>query len=226
MGYRHYVCRATAFGDCYGGVEEWSTGCFFGVADADTPDPTQASADAFLAAWLTFWNNATTSITLQYRTVGVRFAKLSKDDGKVIPAYNFYAHPTVPDPGGGGAGSPIPQSSVVLSLQARPDAGLGAKGRMYLPGVDHGIGSNGMMTGGDTLAIVNNAATMFNGLNDHADVPGRLINASQGRNLGLLNDQPVNRYVQDLLVGSAYDTQRRRRNQLVETYSSAEIFLD
>ena len=226
MGYRHYVARATAFGDCYGGVEEWSTGCFFGIADADIPDPTQAAADAYLAAWETFFSNPTTSITNKYRLVGVRFAKLSKDDGKVIPAYNFYAHPTVPLAGGGGSGSPQPQLSVVLSLQARPDAGLGAKGRMYLPGVDHTIGSNGMMTAGDTLAIVNNAATMFNGLNDHADVPGRLINASQGRNLGLLNDMPVNRYVQDLLVGTAFDTQRRRRNQLQETYSTAEIFLD
>jgi hypothetical protein len=226
MGYRHVVCRATAFGDCYGGVEEWSTGCFFGIADADVPNPTQASADAFLAAFQTFWLNPTTSITNKYRLIGVRFSKLNKDDGKVYPAYNFYSHPTVPVAGGGGAGSPIPQSSLVLSLQARPDAGLAAKGRMYLPGVDHAIGSNGQLTGGDTLAIVNNAATMFNGLNDHADVPGRLINASQGRNLGLLEDMPVNRYVQDLLVGSAFDTQRRRRNQLVETYSSAEVFLD
>ena len=226
MGYRHYVARATAFGDCYGGVEEWSTGCFFGIADDDVPDPTQASADAFLAAWTTFFESAGSNITNKYRTIGVRFSKLSKDDGKVIPAFNFYAHPTVPFTGGGSTGSPAPQLSMVLSLQARPDAGLGAKGRMYLPGVDPGIGSNGMTTPANATAIVNACALMFNGLNDHADVPGRLINASQGRGLGLLGDMPVNRYVQDLLVGTALDTQRRRRNQLNETYSTSEIFLD
>lgn len=226
MGYRHAVVRATAFGDCHLGTEEWSTGCFFGIADDDVPDPTQASADAFLAAWKAFFEDVNTGITNKYRTIGVRVAKLNPADGKVFPAYNFYAHPTVPFAGTGGTSSPQPQLAVVLSMQARPDAGLGAKGRMYLPGVTHSVGTNGQMTAADTLKIVTAAATMMNGLNDHADMPGRLINASQGRNLGLLNDMPVNRYVQDLLVGSAYDTQRRRRNQLVETYSSAEVFLD
>jgi hypothetical protein len=226
MAYRHEVIRATAFGTCYGGAEEWSTGCFFGIADADAEDPTQASADAFLAAWKTFFENSNTGISNKYLTVGVRVSKLFKDTGKVDPALNFYAHPTVPFAGTGGSQSPHPQLSVVLSLQARPDAGLAAKGRMYLPGITHALGTNAMMSGADTLKIVTTAATMFNGLNDHADMPGRLINASRGRNLGILNDQPVNRFVQDVLVGGAYDTQRRRRNQLVETYSSAEITLD
>jgi hypothetical protein len=36
---------------------------------------------------------------------------------------------------------------------------------------------------------------------------------------------PVNRYVQDIRIGNVYDTQRRRRNQLNETYTSREITL-
>lgn len=226
MPYRWRVNRATAFGDCYGGAEEWSTGCFFGVADAEAPPPDQAAADAFLTAWLAFFQNATTSITNKYRTIGIRFSQLHADTGKVDPNLNFYAHPTVPVAGGGGAGSPQPQLSVVLSLQARPDAGLAAKGRMYLPGIDHTIGANGQMTIGDVTAIAANAATMFNSLNDSAEIPGRLINASQGRGLRIGGDMPVNRYVQDVLVGTAFDTQRRRRNQLAESYATSEIFLD
>jgi hypothetical protein len=223
--FRHYVCRATAFGSCYGGQEEWSTGCYFGLADDDTPDPTQASADAFLSAWQTFFQSAGADVSTNFFTVGVRFQKLNKEDGKVLPAYNFYAYPTVPF-AGTDATIPFPQITVVASLQARPDAGLGAKGRMYLPGIAKGIAADGHMPAGSVTPLVSALGTMFNGLNDHPDIPGRLINASRGRALQLFNDQPVNRYVQDVLVGNVYDTQRRRRNQLQEVYASAEITLD
>jgi len=66
---------------------------------------------------------------------------------------------------------------------------------------------------------------MFNDLNADAGVPGNLINASRGRALQIGNDMPVNRYVQDVLVGDVYDTQRRRRNQLQESYVTAEVTL-
>jgi len=226
MPYRHEVVRCTAFGECFGGAEEWSTGFYVGQAAADAADPTQASADYFLTAWQTFFTHANTSISGHYNTKGVRVAKLDVDTGKVDPALNFYAYPTVPFTGAGGGTAQPPQISVVLSMQARPDAGLGAKGRMFLPGVNEQILGNGQLHPTDTAQIVTQAAVMFNDLNDHLDIPGRLINASQGRPPYLFGDMPVNRYVQDLLVGSAYDTQRRRRNQLSETYSTAEVFLD
>ena len=223
--FRHAVCRFPAFGSCYLGNEEWSTGFYMGVADDDTPDPTQASADQFLTHWQTFFTGAGAQISSGFKTVGVRVQKLNPEDGKVLPAYNFYAYPTVPF-AGVDSGVPMPQVSLVASLQARPDAGLGSKGRMYLPGVAKDIGTSGQITSADAVEVLTPLALMFNSLNDDADVPGRLINASKGRALQLLNDQPVNRYVQDVLIGTVYDTQRRRRNQLQETYSSSEIFLD
>ena len=223
--FRHYVTRLTAFGDCYGGDEEWSTGFYFGEAAADVGDPTQSSADAFLANWLTIWNDAGSGISSEYRTKGVRIAKLDKDTGKVLPAYNFYAYPPVPDNAGGPFSFPHPQLSLVASLQARPDAGLGAKGRMFLPGVAYPISTSGKITSVAAQDICDNLALMFNNLNADAGVPGNLINASRGRALQIGNDMPVNRYVQDVLVGDVYDTQRRRRNQLNESYVTAEVTL-
>lgn len=223
--FRHAVCRFTAFGSAYSGQEEWSTGFYMGLADDDTPDPTQASADVFLTKWQAFFTNANADISSGHKTVGVRVQKLNPADGKVFPAYNFYAYPVVPF-GGVDLSVPLPQISMVASLQARPDAGLGAKGRMFLPGVTKGIGADGKITSANCIDVLTPLALMFNELNDHADVPGRLINASKGRALQLLGDMPVNRYVQDVLIGTVYDTQRRRRNQLQETYSSSEIFLD
>ena len=217
--------RFTAFGSCYTGQEEWSTGFYMGLADDDVDEVTQAAADVFLTKWQAFFTNANVDISSGHKTVGVRVQKLNPEDGKVYPAYNFYAYPTVPF-GGSDLGVPLPQISLVASLQARPDAGLAAKGRMFLPGITKNIGADGKITAPNVVDVLTPLALMFNELNDHADIPGRLINASGGRALGLLNDMPVNRYVQDVLIGTVYDTQRRRRNQLQETYSSSEIFLD
>ena len=223
--FRHYVLRCTAFGRCFLGAEEWSTGFYMGEAAEDVGDPTQASADAFLTHWLTFWNAASSKIAPDYTTVGVRVSKLDKETGHVLPNFNFYKYPTTPDGGGGPLAYTAPQLSLVASFQARPDAGLGAKGRMFLPGVMAPISNNGKISNVDRDAIATNLQTMFTALNADAAIPGALINASRGRNLGLLDDMPVNRYVQDILVGNVYDTQRRRRNQLQEDYVSREITL-
>lgn len=225
MAYRHHVLRCTAFGTCYDGAEEWSTGFYMGIADNDASAPSQQSADAFLTDWTAFWVNVNSGITNKYKTSGVRVARLHKDTGKTIPGEVFYAYPTVPVAGTGGSSNMHPQLTLVASLQARPDAGLGAKGRMFLPGVSHSISTNAKLTAADTLKVATTLQTMFNNLNASFDIGGNLINASRGRNAGLFNDQPVNRYVQDVLVGDVYDTQRRRRNQLVETYSTKEISL-
>lgn len=224
--FRHYVCRATAFGTTLEGAEEWSTGFYMGLADADTPDPTQASADQFLTRWQTFFTNANSRIWTGCKTVGVRFTKLNKEDGKTLPNFNFYAYPAVPFAGGNAGGPLPPQITLVASLTARPNNGLGSKGRMYLPGINTGISNSGKIGDIERGTIADNLATMFNALNDDADVPGQLINASKGRALQLLGDMPVNRYVQDIKIGNVYDTQRRRRNQLDEVYTSREITLD
>lgn len=223
--FRHYVCRATAFGTSMTGVEEWSTGFYMGLADADTPDPTQASADQLLSHWTTFFTAAGTGIHSGTKLTGVRFTKLNKEDGKTLPAFNFYSYATTPVSGIGGGNPLPPQLSVVASLTARPNNGLGSKGRMYLPGINWLIQPNGTIATNDQTTICNNVATMLNAVNANAAIPGQVINASKGRNLQAFGDMPVNRYVQDVKVGNVYDTQRRRRNQLQETYVSAEITL-
>jgi hypothetical protein len=223
MAYRHHVLRLTAFGSCYGGAEEWSTGFYMGEVSADAAVPDQLSADGFLTDWTTFWTTSNVGISNKYSTQGVRVARLHKDTGKTIPGEVFYAYPTVPVVATGGTAAIAPQLTIVASLQARPDAGLGAKGRMFLPGVSMPIGNDGHLIAADTLKVATGVATLFNNLNSRFDLPGSVINASRGRNLGLFNDQPVNRLVEDVLVGNVYDTQRRRRNQLNEAYSTMPV---
>jgi hypothetical protein len=224
MAYRHKVIRCTAFGTCYGGAEEWSTGFFMGYADQDALAPTQASADYFLTHWQAFFQNINTGITNKYQTHGVRTALLNTD-GKTDLTANFYAYPTVPFLGTGGSGSPPPQLTLVASLQARPDAGLGAKGRMFLPGVDKPLATGAYISSSETAEIAATLKTMFDAMNASTDIVGNVINASRGRGLGIGGDMPVNRNVEDVLIGNVYDTQRRRRNQLQEQYSTASLVL-
>lgn len=224
VAYRHKVIRCTAFGDCYGGTEEWSTGFFMGYPSADALPPTQESADYFLTHWQTFFTTINTGISNKYRTVGVRTALLNTD-GKTDLNANFYAYPTVPFAGTGGAGSPHPQLTVVASLQARPDRGLGAKGRMFLPGITHPLSDGAKMSAVDTAKIALSMKTLFDNMNGSSVIVGNVINASRGRNLGVGGDMPVNRNVEDVLIGNVYDTQRRRRNQLQEAYSAQAITL-
>lgn len=221
MAFAHKVIRFTAFGTCFGADEEWSTGFYIGTEGADATPPTQLTANAFNTAWQTFFQNTTTKIANVYKTVGVRVA-LYGTDGVMDASKNFYAYPTVPYLGGGGS-SPLPaQLSLVASLQARPDRGLASKGRMFLPGVCANIDSSGRIATTDTLNVATNLDTMFTALNAGIDTGGYLINASKGGSAPG-GPAPINRRVEDVLVGNVYDTQRRRRNQLTETYSTRQI---
>lgn len=222
MAFAHKVIRYTAFGSAFGGDEEWSTGFWIGTESADASTPTQLTANAFLTAWTTFFTTSSTSISSAYKTVGVRVA-LYGTNGQMDSAANFYAYPTVPFSGTSTAPAPLAaQLALVASLQARPDRGLASKGRMFLPGVNAAVGSDGRITQSVCTSIATNLDTMFTALNGGFDTGGFLINASKGGS-GAGGPAPINRRVEDILVGNVYDTQRRRRNQLTETYSTRQI---
>lgn len=224
MAYRHKVVRCTAFGSCYAGAEEWSTGFYMGYPSADADGIAQDAADYFLTQWQTFFTTINTGISSNYKTEGVRVAVLNTD-GKTDLNQNFYAYPTTAFAGTGGSQNIHPQLTLVASLQARPDRGLGAKGRMFLPGIAHSIGTNAKLQSTDTAKVVTSLKTLFDNMNATFTIGGNVINASRGRALGIGGDMPVNRNVEDILVGDVYDTQRRRRNQLQETYSTGAITL-
>lgn len=224
MAYRHKVVRCTAFGKCYSGAEEWSTGFYMGYPDSDALPVAQEAADYFLTHWQTFFTNSATGVSSRYVTDGVRVALLNTD-GKTDLNNNHYAYATTPFAGTGGAQNIHPQLTLVASLQARPDRGLGAKGRMFLPGIAHSIGTNAKLSALDTAKVVTSLKTLFDAMNASAAIGGNVINASRGRNLGAFGDMPVNRNIEDILVGDVYDTQRRRRNQLQETYSAGTVTL-
>lgn len=147
---------------------------------------------------------------------------LLNTDGSTDLTANFYSYPGATVVGGGGLQAYPGQCSIVCSLRADPDRGLGAKGRMYLPGINKLISSTGKISVGSADDISLGMQTFINNINADFDLPGTVINASRGRTLPI-PAPGVNRVVSSIKVGDVYDTQRRRRNSLTEVYSTRAI---
>jgi hypothetical protein len=217
----HKVVKVTLSGTMLGGQEMWQTGFYVGSATQDAAVPNQAYADAVRDAWVTFWQAASTPISSTYIFTGVKLARLLKngdyDAGDVIQSF-----PTPAKPGASAAGQLPPQCSLVATLVAGSGKGLAGKGRMYLPGVNASMDATGHITTLNAQNTATNLAAFFNTINGSFDAPGEVINVSRGHK-NLLGVGARNVPINGIRVGNVYDTQRRRRNALAETYSTAVV---
>lgn len=216
--YAHTVNRITLSGTMFGGAEEWSTGFFLGQEGSGAQEMTQAGLDQIRDAWATFFSAAGSMISSQYRFTQVKSALIA-DTGKTIDGSQMYSYPGATVSGAVAAGTHPPQCALVVTLLSDRPRGKASKGRMYLPGFAGIITGTGKADAAQIGTIATNLKTFFDSFADDADVPDQLILAAKGTGvLGALNAQ--NDYVETIRVGDVVDTQRRRRNGLVETYVS------
>lgn len=217
--YAHNVVRVTLSGTMFNGSEEWSTGFFLGEEGADAPDPTQQTADDIRDAFAAFFVHLDSKISSSYRFTQAKVAKLD-DNGKTIDGTVFYSYPAAITAGATNGGLLPPQCALVVTLLSDRPRGKASKGRMYLPGIAPNIDINtGKVQASHITGIANNMKTFFDALANDADIPGELILAAKSS--GVMNVNPAqNDYVETIRVGDVIDTQRRRRNGLVETYTS------
>lgn len=221
MAYAYKVHRVTISGTCFGGNEIWTTGFFLGSETGDVGTASQGQVDAIASRWQTFFVLSGSSISSNYLTTQVKVAELlttgATDPLNVV--YHTYSSP----PQGANAGTAMPpQTSLVCTLTSAISRGLAAKGRMYLPGF---AGGGPDATGHIGSTAVGNVATalqtFFNGVNTDAVSTAKVINASFG---SVKHSLPgVNALITGIKVGNVYDTQRRRRNGLVEAYTAKTI---
>lgn len=220
MVYAHRVNRVTFSGTMFGGAEEWSTGFWLGLENDDAPLPTEGCAEALRDLWITFFEAGTTSISQQYLFTQVKVAAINAT-GFTDLANVVYAYPAGTVDGGNGTETLPPQCSVVATLLSDRPRGLASKGRMYLPGIATAIGSNGKMSTIRRDTIAANLKTFFDGVRGSFDVTGTPILAAKGTGaFPALTAQ--NDFIESIRIGDVIDTQRRRRNGLVESYK-AEI---
>lgn len=213
--------HVTISGSMLGGGEQWQTGFYMGFADKDANVPTQAFADVVRTEWAKFWTTVNSGISSTYKFEAVKCVRLEKNglygNSDVVQSF-----PTPAVAGGAGALQHPPQVALVATLIGGSGKGLGGKGRMYLPGVNIQIDSTGHLPAGTATPIATNLAAFFNAIDASVDAPGHVINVSRGTRK-LMGWGARNVKVNGVRVGNVYDTQRRRRNALAESYAAAVV---
>jgi len=228
--YQYKVAKVTISGTCFAGQEEWSTGFYLGSDSGDALDPGTTSAAAIAARWTTFFTHAQAFVSTAYKTDAVKVSLLNTDGDVDLSQIDIYDYPSAITGVSGGAPLP-PQISVVATLTSDNQRGLASKGRMYLPGVNLPIfPTDPHFSPTEQGQMATKLEEFIEGVNDEFNLPGRVVLASKGHKVqgpGGPDDYSyadgITRYVTGLRIGNVYDTQRRRRNGLVEGYVSRVI---
>lgn len=222
----HRVSRVTIHGKFGGGVEEWSTGFYMGNENADADLPTQQLVDDIAAAWKSFFTGVGQNISGNWSTDYVKIASMGTD-GRSDAVDTVY-HPFTESVTGSGQNLYPPQIALAATLVSSRPRGVGAKGRMYLPGISIGIDTTGHVNAAGLAAVQAAFVTFLNACNASTATPNVVILASHGSinadgtpKIG--GSAPINKAVTGVRFGNVLDTQRRRRNQLPETYTAASL---
>lgn len=214
------VARVTLSGSMFNGAEIWSTGFYMGWENQDATAITPTGVSDISNAWSIFFGSASTSVSSAFKYEMCKVAMISQD-GKTIADSAQYYSPATPVSGGGTSNAFPPQVSLVATLANSLPRGLATKGRMYLPGINAALQPDGKLASISTTPIANNLKAFFDEIHLDADLPGNPVLASIGR--GPLKLDGAIRNVSQIRIGSVYDTQRRRRNALQESYVTLPV---
>lgn len=198
-------------------VEQFSYGLSMGnpgpAADSDPGGMlaiTQIPEDvaAFAAAFRAFHATANLHIAPSCVLTMVKVAAIGLDGTYLGPPAE-----EVSDTHGGGTSQTYPSQVALAVTQDGPVATHRQHGRFYIPGIGTGLGDNWLMPSSQQTQVLTATRTLVTALNAaEAANPTRVVIASQ-------KGSGHNWEVQQLRCGDAYDTQRRRRNELAENYA-------
>jgi hypothetical protein len=225
--YAHRVNKVQISGTCFGGQEIWSTGFYIGATDADAADPGTTTAEAVGALWQAFFTNGTSAINQGFKTTSVKVSQLQTDGDVDLDMIDIYDYPSPISGTNGGPPMP-PQISLAATLTSDLQRGLASKGRMYLPGVNLPVFfDNPHISPTEQNGIADKLKIFIDGVNNHSEIDGYVVLASKGHKIQGTPDPDDYSYsgglttrVTGLRLGNVYDTQRRRRNDIVEAYVS------
>lgn len=214
-------------GPSFSNQETWSCGLKLKQLGGDSPTAMQsnilATLDQVEDAVIAYFQDPNASFNGGMRLQWIRFNVISAATGKYFypnnPIIREIENPIAP-PG------PInvAQIAYAVTLRGTQRRGPGSRGRWFVP---VGIGassvtSTGVMPENAAIAFADAAGTFLSALADTAG-PGDLDQWSPwlyGDGVGGASDSAV----ATVSVGNVYDTQRRRRNQLEETYYDATTY--
>lgn len=206
-------------GTCFSGNEIFSTSFkVVGPGPGDIGVPQQPFLDAIATAWQAFWTNSANKVSSIFLLTQLKMSEVGAD-GKTFASNTIFHTFGTPVAGGSPSGWNAPQIALVATTTSSIPRGPASKGRMYLPGINSGADNSGHISTTDTTAIANGLKTFFNAVNTAAP---------SGTHVGHVASNTAARTgtvaaVTGVRVGNVLDTQRRRRDGLVETYVSASL---
>jgi hypothetical protein len=208
------VIRISILGDLPSG-EKWSVNPVWqigGVSTAEDISPAEALTMATAVAAVTVPTGLLNVMSTTTRVLGCRLEARRWDGTLAAQAEALKATPTV---GSGSQANPF-QTSIVSSLRTGGTGGS-SRGRLYWPATGIGIvATNLRPTGGNVSSALTGVKTYLTSIT--AAITPTLTNApilSVWSRLGAAT-LPVS----SILMGDVLDTQRRRRDTLVESYNS------
>lgn len=197
----------TAWGD-----EIWQNGVRFDRATTVDEAELEVAADA-IATWFTVDSGANFSdrVLLSW----VKAALIGTDgrypDNAEATLYEYES----PFPGSYTGSGAVPQVSIAVTFDTFRRRGLAHQGRIYLPPTAIAANTTGRHGQGPTIA-----AGVVALLSDLQDALGaQAVIAASGKSEGKPERAGVITSINGVRVGDVYDTQRRRRNRIAETYS-------
>lgn len=228
--YAYKFARIVISGDCFSGAEHWATGLQMGNQDADVTSIDPLAAEKVADAWKVFWINSTYHFSNSFRTLQTKVS-LINTNGTTDTGQISY-HTLSPVSVGGSPDNPMPaQITLAATMTSQLQRGLASKGRMYLPGFAHTVeAATGKIPSARTAEVATGFKTFLDTLAASVYLPERVVLASKGHKTATLdaNGQPVyvdgvQQTVTGCRIGNVFDTQRRRRNELTEQYSTAVL---
>lgn len=210
MGIEHL--RVTLLGTMAQQAEAWSCG-FGAIADPGiTADELQTMADtASFLGDTELWTGIKDKYPPGVKFVGARVQHVS-DGGVVLGSAESIL--TTPDAGTGGTAALPSEVAVVISLRTAT-AGARGRGRMYMPGFAADVvTAAGAILPAATEQLADASQEFFNAWNADPTTTTAVVVSMVGSSTDAINS---------IRVGSIYDSQRRRRDALVESYQSRAI---
>lgn len=215
-------------GTAWSDTEEWSCGLKLRHNGGDAPGPLLADVLASqedVAQEVQYYvADSDADFSAGIRLSWMRFNAISSSTGKYLDpnSPNYFEYEVAI---GGQAPVVTPQVAYCVTLRGIPKRGPASKGRWYVPAgsrVSPIVTSTGVMPAATALLRANAAGRFLTALQS--------IQVGEGPNTWnpfLFGDGisgPADSPLVSVSVGNVYDTQRRRRNQLVETYSVTDEF--
>lgn len=196
------------------GGEVWSFGLrSLGDSSTTTQAELQAIADDAQAAYSTFHAVSANSMgsTVLFDLVTARIISTAG-----LTTLQAESSPVTPVAGAGAVAFPNQIATVVTLLTVT--AGRRGRGRVYLASLGGSVASTGRMVTTKRTSLVSTFKTFADAVNVALDT------AITGDALAVQSQVvPSAAAVTSIRVGDVYDTQRRRRDSMVESYASATL---